>query len=102
MRAPSSNSDSATFMRSVDISVRLGLRPPGTCWSTLGCDSFVFKVHQIPRRETVNDVLSPELIVVGGPVYTADPQMEWVEGFAVQHGTVVAVGSESEIRGLAV
>ncbi|MFF2298210.1 amidohydrolase [Arthrobacter sp. NPDC058127] len=50
----------------------------------------------------MNDVLSPELIVVGGPVYTADPQIEWVEAFAVQNGKIVAVGSEAEIRGFAV
>ncbi|MCA4132558.1 amidohydrolase [Arthrobacter sp. M4] len=48
----------------------------------------------------MDEALSPDLIVVGGPVYTSDPWAEWAEAFAVKDGTIVAVGSEAEIRGL--
>jgi predicted amidohydrolase YtcJ len=49
----------------------------------------------------MSKALSPDLIVVGGPVYTSDPEHEWAEAFAVKDRTIVAVGAESKIRELA-
>lgn len=43
----------------------------------------------------------PEMIVVGGRVFTADPDLPWCEAFAVAGGAVQAVGTEQEIRSLA-
>lgn len=46
------------------------------------------------------DASTPDLIVTG-KIFTSDPDNEWVEAFAVTDGMITAVGSESELRGLA-
>ena len=44
---------------------------------------------------------SPELVLVGAPVYTADAARRWAGGVAVGGGRVVAVGAEREVLALA-
>jgi predicted amidohydrolase YtcJ len=41
-----------------------------------------------------------DLLVVGAPVYTADPARPWADAVAVRAGRIAAVGSERELAGL--
>jgi predicted amidohydrolase YtcJ len=41
-----------------------------------------------------------DLLVVGAPVYTADPARRWAEAVAVGDGRVVAVGAERDVSAL--
>ncbi len=43
----------------------------------------------------------PDLVLVGGVVYTVDAARPWAEGLAIIGGRISAVGSSSEIRALA-
>ena len=57
-----------------------------------------------PRDATqvgVTDGRDPELIVVNAKVYTMDPQAPRAEAFAVTNGRFTAVGTTSDIKGLA-
>ncbi|MGH8484697.1 MAG: amidohydrolase, partial [Pseudomonas sp.] len=42
-----------------------------------------------------------DLILVNGKIFTADPANPQVQAIAVEHGKVVAVGSDAEVRGFA-
>jgi predicted amidohydrolase YtcJ len=46
--------------------------------------------------------MTPEadLVLVGAPVYTADPARPWADAVAVRAGRVAAVGPEAEVAGL--
>jgi predicted amidohydrolase YtcJ len=46
--------------------------------------------------------MTPEadLLIVGAPVYTADPARPWADAVAVRAGRVAAVGPEAEVAGL--
>jgi predicted amidohydrolase YtcJ len=54
--------------------------------------------RQAPAAAAGND---PDLIVVNAKVYTMDPQAPRAEAFAVTAGRFTAVGSTSDIKGLA-
>ena len=49
----------------------------------------------------VTDGRDPELIVVNGTVYTMDPQAPRAAAFAVTNGRFTAVGTTSDIKGIA-
>ena len=44
---------------------------------------------------------TPDVALVGAPVYTADAARRWAGGIALRDGRVAAVGPETEIRALA-
>ncbi len=44
---------------------------------------------------------APELILVGGRIFTADPARPWVAGLAIQGERIVAAGPSDSIRALA-
>ncbi|HEV3462804.1 MAG TPA: amidohydrolase family protein, partial [Actinomycetota bacterium] len=41
-----------------------------------------------------------DLLIVGAPVYTADPARPWADAVAVRAGRIAAVGPEREVAGL--
>ncbi|MFD1713346.1 amidohydrolase [Amnibacterium flavum] len=49
----------------------------------------------------MSETTTPDLIVTGGPIYTAAIGQPWVEAVAVTDGKISAIGSEAEIRALA-
>ena len=49
--------------------------------------------HQLPLTEVGGD-----LIMLGGKVFTADPDMRWVEALAIRRGRVIARGSTKQIK----
>jgi predicted amidohydrolase YtcJ len=49
----------------------------------------------------VSPPVEPDRIFVGGTIWTADVHLPTVEGIALHGDTILAVGTESEIRGLA-
>ncbi len=60
-------------------------------------------VRGLPRdgtRQTEQDP-GPDLVVLNGRVYTIDDMSPRAEAFAVKNGRFIAVGSMSEVRGLA-
>lgn len=54
-----------------------------------------------PSAPAGGAVLDPDLIVVNARVHTVDPALPRAEGFAVNAGRFVAVGSASEMRSIA-
>jgi len=44
---------------------------------------------------------APELILINGDVYTVDPQTPRVEGFAIENGRFMALGSSADMQALA-
>src|SRR5919108_3453016 len=44
--------------------------------------------------------VAADLLVVGAPVYTADPARRWAEAVAVSGGRVAAVGAERDVAAL--
>jgi predicted amidohydrolase YtcJ len=46
-------------------------------------------------------VLSADLLLVNGRVYTVDPARPWADAVAISGDRIVAVGSSAELRGLA-
>lgn len=52
----------------------------------------------VPAPTPAPDV---ELVLVGGKVFTADPNRPWAEAVAVRAGRIAAVGTTAEIRALA-
>lgn len=54
------------------------------------------------RNERVTESAAPDLIIVGGPIYTGVGQGERVEAVAVKDGRILAVGARGAILPLAV
>ncbi|HKT55346.1 MAG TPA: amidohydrolase family protein [Microbacterium sp.] len=49
----------------------------------------------------MSPVITPDLVVVNGRIYTVDAANPWAEAFAVRDGRIRAIGDSAEIRALA-
>ena len=65
-----------------------------------GTDARLARAGARARLQEASDV-TPDLILVGGRVYTVDDELPQAEAFAVKNSRFIAVGSSDDIRNLA-
>ncbi len=65
-----------------------------------GSDARLARARAGARIQEAGDV-TPDLILVGGRVYTVDDDLPRAEAFAVKNSRFIAVGSSDDIRNLA-
>ena len=61
--------------------------------------SLAFLLFAASMSHAQGRIVEPaDIIVVHGRVYTENPQQPWAQAVAIYHGTIVAVGDDSEIE----